>query len=75
MYWVSCEIWPTFKIAAACRLHVDARAMLKRGTADPADIPRAEIITTLTLPANTLWQGSPAPCPATTALANAANSS
>ena len=69
------EGWPVFKIAAACRFHADVRAMLRRGTIDPAACPRADITTAITFPANTLWRGSPAPCPATTALVNAALSS
>ena len=69
------EGWPALKIAAACRLHVDARLMLKRGTIDPSSYTFAELMATATFPADTLWQGSPAPCPATTALVKAAMSS
>ena len=68
------EGWPALKIAATCRLHVDARSMLKRGAIDPSDCTFAELMATATLPADTLWQGSPAPCPATTALVKAAMS-
>ena len=49
--------------------------MLKRGAIDPSDCTFAELMATATLPADTLWQGSPAPCPATTALVKAAMSS
>ena len=69
------EGWPVFKIAVACRLHTDARAMLKRGAIDPAGCTRPELMNTITVPNNTLWEGSPAPCFATTALVNAAMSS
>ena len=70
------EGWPALKIAATCRLHADARTMLKRGNIDPSDgCTFAELMATATLPADTLWQGSPAPCPATTALVKAAMSS
>ena len=67
--------WPAFKVAVGCRLHADARTMLKHGTIDPSGCTRAELATAAAVPGNTLWEGSPAPCPATTALVDAATSS
>ena len=41
-------------------VHADARSMLKHGTIDPSDCTRSELMNTVTLPANRLWQDSPA---------------
>jgi len=49
-------------IAAACRLHVDARRMLHRGTVDTSDCSLAELLAVGGTPVNTLWPGSPGPC-------------
>jgi ankyrin repeat protein len=67
--------WPTFKIAAACRLHADARRMLHCGSVDPSDCSLAELTAVGGTPVNTLWPGSPGPCDATTALVRAVMSS
>ena len=67
--------WPLLKIAAACRLHADARWMLHRGAIEPADYSLADLAAISGSPANALWQGSPGPCDATTALIQAAMSS
>ena len=69
------EDWPAFKIAAACRLDADLQWMLRRGKIDAAGCSLAEMNAIVTTPANTLWQGSPAPCKATTALVRTAKMS
>ena len=66
--------WPALKIAAACRLHADARRLLRRGAIDPSGCSVAEATTVAVLAANALWPGSPGPCAATTALITAATS-
>ena len=67
--------WPAFKVVAGCRLHTDGRRMLHHGSIDLVGCSRAEATAACAAPADALWQGSPAPCVATTALIKAALSS
>ena len=67
--------WPAFKVVAGCRLHTDGRRMLHHGSIDLVGCGRAEATAACAAPADALWQGSPAPCVATTALIKAALSS
>ena len=69
--------WPRLKIAIGCRLHVQARAALRLGRIDPADcvaldIGVTDLVEIANAPADSLWPGSPGPCPATVQLARAA---